>query len=60
MKNILDNKGKLIGRELDNGNMLDSQGRLTARFIAGSNMTVNGKGENKGQGDQRLRLLGDK
>ena len=58
MNIIKDNKGRVIGRELPNGNLLDGQGRLQARLIAGSNLTVDGKGHNKGQGDQRLRLLG--
>lgn len=55
-KLILDNKGRVIGREV-NDNLLDGNGRMVGRFIKSSNITVNDKGENKGRGDQRQRLL---
>lgn len=57
---IKDDKGRVIGRELPNGNLLDGQGRLAARFNAASDRTQDSKGHVKGIGDQRLRLLGEK
>jgi hypothetical protein len=57
MKIILDDKGHVIGREV-NGNMLDGQGRMTARYIKSSDRTVDDKGHKVGVGDQRLRELG--
>jgi hypothetical protein len=54
---IKDNKGHVIGRELPNGNLLDGHGRPVGRLNAASNLTLDGKGHNKGQGDQRQRLL---
>jgi hypothetical protein len=55
-KRILDDKGHLIGREV-NGVMLDGKGRNVARYIESSDRTVDGKGKNIGVGDQRLRQL---
>ena len=55
-KIILDGKGKLLGREV-NGVLLDGTGKVVSRYIKASNRTVNGKGENVGSGDQRLRVL---
>ena len=57
MNIIKDEKGRVIGRELDNGQLLDGKGRLVARLVNGGQMTVNEHGENKGRGDQRMRLL---
>jgi len=57
MKIILDDKGHVIGREV-NGNMLDGQGKMVARYIESSDRTVDSKGHNVGVGDQRLRELG--
>jgi hypothetical protein len=57
MKIILDDKGHVIGREV-NGNMLDGQGKMVARYIESSDRTVDGKGKNVGVGDQRIRELG--
>jgi hypothetical protein len=54
---IKDDKGRVIGRELPNGNLLDGQGRLSGRYNAASDRTLDSKGHNKGQGDQRQRLL---
>jgi len=59
MNIIKDDKGRVIGRELDNGLLLDGQGRLAARYNAASDRTQDDKGRVKGYGDQRLRLLGD-
>jgi sporulation protein YlmC with PRC-barrel domain len=56
-KPIIDNKGHLIGREV-NGVMLDGKGHNVSRFISSSNRTVDSKGKNVGVGDQRLRQLG--
>lgn len=56
-KVILDDKGHVIGREVNN-NMLDGQGRMTARYIKSSDRTVDADGKNVGVGDQRLRELG--
>jgi hypothetical protein len=58
MKIILDDKGHVIGRELDNGNMLDDKGKLVSRYIESSDRTVDSKGKNVGVGDQRIRELG--
>ena len=57
MKIILDDKGHVIGREV-NGNMLDGQGKMVARYIESSDRTVDGKGKKVGVGDQRIRELG--
>jgi hypothetical protein len=57
MKRILDDKGHLIGRDV-NGILLDGNGKVVARYIEGSDRTVDGKGKNVGIGDQRLRELG--
>jgi hypothetical protein len=57
MSLFIDNKGKVIGREV-NGVLLDGKGKPAARFIQGSNRTVDGKGKNVGVGDQRLKQLG--
>ena len=57
MANILDGKGKTIGREVSDI-MLDGKGKISARYIKSSDRTVDGKGKNAGVGDQRIRLLG--
>jgi hypothetical protein len=57
MNIIKDDKGKVLGRELPNGQLLDGSGRLVGRYNAASDRTLDGKGHNKGQGDQRQRLL---
>ena len=56
-KLILDDKGHVIGREVNN-NMLDGQGRMVARYIESSDRTVDSKGKNVGVGDQKQRQLG--
>lgn len=56
-KTIIDEKGHLIARQV-NGVMLDGKGHNLARYIEGSDRTVNGKGKNVGQGDQRERQIG--
>jgi hypothetical protein len=38
--------------------MLDGQGRMVARYIKSSDRTVDRNGHNEGNGDQRLRILG--
>ncbi len=56
-KKFIDGKGHLIGREV-NGMTLDGKGKVVARYVEGSDRTVDGKGKNVGQGDQRQRQLG--
>lgn len=56
-KKIIDDKGHLIGREV-NGVMLDGKGHNKARYIESSDRTVDGKGKNVGVGDQKIRQLG--
>ena len=57
MIKYIDNKGKLVGREV-NGILLDGQGKNLGRFIKSSNMTVDGKGHNTGRGDVTTKQLG--
>ncbi len=56
-KPILDNKGKVIGREVS-GVMLDGKGHNTGRYNESSNRTLDNRGRNVGVGDQRMRQLG--
>lgn len=57
MEIIKDGKGHVIGREV-NGVLLDGKGHNVARYIASSDRTVDSKGHNAGQGDQKIRQLG--
>jgi len=55
---IRNREGKIIGRW--DGNWLrDGTGKLVARYDASDNRTRDWTGRIVGDGDQRLRLLGD-
>lgn len=56
MKPILDNKGHVIGREV-NGILLDGKGHNVARYNESSDRTLDGKGRNVGAGEQKKRQL---
>ena len=56
-----DEKGRMIGFVQQNGNQtmyFDDKGRLAARIHDG--LTFDDKGSIRGNGDQGLRLLGEK
>ena len=56
MKTYIDDKGNLIGREV-NGNLLDGKGKLVARFNESSNRTIDGKGHIVSRDDTRINQL---
>jgi hypothetical protein len=60
MKFIRDNRGRLIGQIIENGNVIyirDGQGHLKGQFIKPADKTVDGHGRYVGNGNQLLRLL---
>jgi hypothetical protein len=56
---IRDRTGRIIGR-MDGNWLRDGTGKLVARYDAWDNRTRTRKGKIVGDGDQRLRALGEK
>ena len=60
MKNIRDEKGRLIGQVVENGNVTyirDGEGHLKGQHLKSADKTFDGKGHFVGNGDQLLRCL---
>ena len=60
MKNIRNEKGQLIGQQIENGNvsnLRDGRGHLKGQYIKSADKTLDGNGHFVGNGDQLLRML---
>ena len=60
MKFIRDEKGRLIGQIVENGNVTyirDGQGHLKGQYLKSADRALDGERHYRGKGDQLLRML---